>query len=701
MIKSFSFLFFSILFLSPLIYTSEIPQRDLSLSIQERSLSLDAEKSSARVDVLDSLKAIKRLYQKVKDHSQSPELEPGSLVKLADSYGFQSTCIPMHAGAVYEFSLGDSVTLIDSQRNLIYLNLDNETPVGFGEIMHDPFLVIRTKPTNRSEAWEIKDSWENLARFPIPGPSAHSLIPLDFELTSPSRAKNKLISPSENALLHPRIAVVNQTDCFDHTSPHFMLSSLEKECDKIWWQISDTPDFSFVIPNFEAIQSFENVITLDALTETFFNPEKPYYFRVKAHCQGHWCQWSLPFVFCVKKPDAVSHVSFVKLAKDSYELRWKKFSPPDTTYLIFASNSRDFVPSLYTDKQINALHNSEIVDFEPNENCLLETQQNSIQIDGKFAYYRLVAQRNGYHSTPSPLVYVYDQGLTHCRDILQLKMEMGHSIAKRTAFPHAYQQVPFHDQSPLNLKTVSVASILGWENWIKSPYVNESTWEMVEPYLLPENHPIREQLDRIFCVQTRVIASSDTLKEAGFPKPNPRPYSHAIISHHPLLKGYLVKMFSDSQPKVVDWEQWLRRIKGAISIQEFIIKYDYADFFKVPKKWIYPLPAEPSPSEGSFRKNFICVVEDMEILEKAASYAKWKGDYMTPEKLEAIFHVLKEEGLSDSVRAFNLPIAKDDKIAILDTEHHHKWPVRYAILAEYLSPEMQVYWQSLIDNDAQ
>ena len=678
--------------------------------------------STERGDRQAQRAAINMLYKNWKDLNFQPsdlspvmETEQGPIalnasahafVKLAASCGFTASLVPLSAGEAFECHIGNSATLFDSARNLVYLKLDNETPAGFGEIMHDPFLVLRTKPTNLTEFWEIKDAWENLARFPLLYPSIQPKILFDSPIENyPSPQKERLSIQADGQLL-PFIAVANQTDYFDHTTPYFMLHAEGEACEKMWWQISDTPDFSCLIPNFEAIQPFEEVITLDALTNTFFLNNAQYYFRIKASCQGRWGAWSPPFAFLVKKPEAVRQISFVKLAKDTYALSWEKSSQPDTTYLVFASNSRDFVPSLYTDKQINALYrsdnNSEIIDWVPNVNFLLETPDNRLIIDGKYAYYRIVSQRKGFHAVPSPLVYVYDQGRTHPRDILQCAVEGDHLIAKRTAFPPPYHYLPFHDPILCHLKTVkslNLTDLASLKCWTKSPYVDSSIWEKVAPHLLPENHPAREQLDRIFCVSTRVIFSSETLKEAGFYKSRPRPYSRAIISHHPYLDGYLVKMFSDVQPKVVDWEQWVRRIKGALSVQEFILKHNCADIFKVPNKWIYPLPPEPSPPLESYRKNFICVVEDMEILERSENYAKWKGDFMNQTKLDAVFLLLKEEGLSDSVRAFNLPIAKDDKIAVLDTEYHHRWPVRYDALAEYLSPEMQIYWQRLIDND--
>jgi len=68
---------------------------------------------------------------------------------------------------------------------------------------------------------------------------------------------------------------------------------------------------------------------------------------------------------------------------------------------------------------------------------------------------------------------------------------------------------------------------------------------------------------------------------------------------------------------------------------------------------------------------------------------------MTKEKAQAIRVILLEVGLSDSVYAFNLPFTKKGKIAVIDTEYYHIWPVHLERLTNYFSSPMRTYWQSL------
>lgn len=231
-----------------------------------------------------------------------------------------------------------------------------------------------------------------------------------------------------------------------------------------------------------------------------------------------------------------------------------------------------------------------------------------------------------------------------------------------------------------------------------NPYVPLELWDYLQPYFLPENHPIRTKLDKIF-KHERVILSKETFEAAGFSKVKMRAPTNIIIGKHPALKGFILKVYLDSQPPVVEWANWMDRITGAEGIRSCIKRHSYQKHFKVPRKWIYPLPANPSPPDDTVydRKNFILVVEDMHIL----SYTENKEAYrkkMTPELLNALYTILNEEGLLDSVYIDNTPFTEDGRIAFIDTEHHHKGPIIYEKLTGFFSPAMQQHWQRLIEN---
>ena len=107
------------------------------------------------------------------------------------------------------------------------------------------------------------------------------------------------------------------------------------------------------------------------------------------------------------------------------------------------------------------------------------------------------------------------------------------------------------------------------------------------------------------------------------------------------------------------------------------------------------LPEDPSPPKQFIRKDFILVEEDMNLLDKESNLAMWKSDSITEELLDALYHLLEELGLNDCAKPDNAPFSSDGRIAFIDTETHHSWPVNYSKLTPHLSPEMKTHWKHL------
>jgi hypothetical protein len=192
-----------------------------------------------------------------------------------------------------------------------------------------------------------------------------------------------------------------------------------------------------------------------------------------------------------------------------------------------------------------------------------------------------------------------------------------------------------------------------------------------------------------------VTQNLDSIDEAGFSSSIPQRYNGAIVSKHKKLKGYVVKLFTDDTEIVDDWKYWAKRVEGSIAVRQAIMDHGYYDMFTVPYKWIYPLPAEPSPSDGSFRKNFILIAEKVSIIKGNKKH--WLGPNMTKKRLKA-FHILVDElGLYDSCWPDNVPFITDGRQAFIDLEHHHEWPIKKKRMKKFLNDEMRIYWQFLID----
>lgn len=224
--------------------------------------------------------------------------------------------------------------------------------------------------------------------------------------------------------------------------------------------------------------------------------------------------------------------------------------------------------------------------------------------------------------------------------------------------------------------------------------IDSASWEAAKPYLIPENHPMRAKLDSIFS-KTRATTSIETFKKAGFKYLALRKWDNVIVAWHPKLKGHLVKVYLDDQIGIPDQETLMQRIYGAEKIRTSINEFGYQKMFKVPKKWLYPLPDRPASLPGLQRKKFIIVEEDMEIVSSYNNEQLWKKS-VNQKTLAALFHLLETLGLKDSVYITNIPFSTDGRIAFIDTEHYSKWPVSHDKLLRFLSHRNQLYWNELI-----
>lgn len=226
-------------------------------------------------------------------------------------------------------------------------------------------------------------------------------------------------------------------------------------------------------------------------------------------------------------------------------------------------------------------------------------------------------------------------------------------------------------------------------------YVSEEVWRAVTPYLIPEEHPIKKKLDAIFSKQ-RAIGDLKSLKRAGFQDNQPQPCSKIIVTTHKSIKGYIFKLYLDTQPyhhATPEYLCWMRRIQGAELIRREIEKQGWQFFFKVPHKWIYPLPPSPTASKEQLQKNFILVAEDMDILDNKENAIKWSSTEVTEYQLDMLYHLVSTLGLLDSCRIKNIPFSHDGKIAFVDTQSSHHWPVHYKNLTPKLHPSLRSYWQ--------
>lgn len=228
-------------------------------------------------------------------------------------------------------------------------------------------------------------------------------------------------------------------------------------------------------------------------------------------------------------------------------------------------------------------------------------------------------------------------------------------------------------------------------------FIKKEVKNAITPYLIPDKHPIKPFLDRIFS-RTRVTVSDETIKDAGFNILLTKPRSHIRLLEHPELGPYLLKVTVDSNTEIKknqpDWFWFVNRCRGAKKL-EMIIQRQQLKHFVVPKKYLYVLPAEPAPPQGpNFeRKLVVLLVERMPLIDKQTNKAKWQTD-ITKGILDELYEVMNYGGGS-AWRPDNVWFTTDGKLALIDTEYPNQ-PAQHSVIAKYLSPEMQKYWKKLV-----
>ena len=229
------------------------------------------------------------------------------------------------------------------------------------------------------------------------------------------------------------------------------------------------------------------------------------------------------------------------------------------------------------------------------------------------------------------------------------------------------------------------------------PSLTYDEWQAIAPYLLPDTHPVKSELDALFS-RSRITTDLEAFRMAGFITKGPGQWSSTVVARHPKLKGVILKLFFDSQSNIDEYKKLMNRIHGAERAEEIITEHKWHHLFKVPRKWIYLLPSPPHPEPASsYPKYFILVAEDMGILPRKENYARWRSKWITPSFLDTLFILLTEGGFYDAVYAFNLPFSKDGRIALIDLEEHDGWPIPYFKLNRYLTGDMIAYWNLLIE----
>lgn len=229
-----------------------------------------------------------------------------------------------------------------------------------------------------------------------------------------------------------------------------------------------------------------------------------------------------------------------------------------------------------------------------------------------------------------------------------------------------------------------------------NPHISKKAKNQMRPYLIPLTHPMKRNLDLIFA--SRVTMTESNFKLAGFNIVSVRPRTYIYVAGHPWLPGYLIKANMDTETREKrdkpSWYWLVQRCIGAEKIRRVIEKKKIKHFV-VANKWIYPLPAEPSPPKSSqFTRHLaVLLVTDMQLVPKLHNHHAWQH-YITKSHLDELYIILSR-AKGSSYRPDNIWYTKNKQFAFIDTEYPDHKP-DYRSIRRYLSKEMRNYWDSLV-----
>jgi hypothetical protein len=213
-------------------------------------------------------------------------------------------------------------------------------------------------------------------------------------------------------------------------------------------------------------------------------------------------------------------------------------------------------------------------------------------------------------------------------------------------------------------------------------------------YLLPTSHPARDALGILFG-RPDVIDNDSTFQAAGFEIRVKQSRSLMRVAAHPALPEYLFKVYFvderlHEREKPRGWSGFARRCQNAERIYN-IIRENGLQYFQVPRKWLFLLPAHHSACSPDDQP-VILVAERQDLVSRAENEQAWLNA-IAERHLDELHTIIQGAGGS-SYRPDNIPMTKQGKFTFIDTEHAGDQP-DYESIRQYLSSRMRQYWLTL------
>ncbi len=232
-----------------------------------------------------------------------------------------------------------------------------------------------------------------------------------------------------------------------------------------------------------------------------------------------------------------------------------------------------------------------------------------------------------------------------------------------------------------------------YPNFTDNPLLTKKMKTLIEPYLLPLDHPAKELLDLVFPTQD-VIENEETLINSGFIT-KIQHGSSMVVAKHPLVPGYIFKIYRNSRPigrdNMEGFECLALRCKNAKKTRSVIAKHNIIHF-KAPEKWLYPLPIT-SKNLKKHLQPIVLIATDMELEPRETTKLAWKN--ADKEALNELYIIFKE-GYGSTYLINNIPFSKHGVFAIVDIEKP-KRKLNIKRVEKYFSPDNKAYWKKLIN----
>jgi hypothetical protein len=213
-------------------------------------------------------------------------------------------------------------------------------------------------------------------------------------------------------------------------------------------------------------------------------------------------------------------------------------------------------------------------------------------------------------------------------------------------------------------------------------------------HALPNDHPVGMLLETLFC-RSRVIDNEVAFVSAGFEIRRKQRRSLMRVATHPMLPRYVFKVFfvderECDREKSRGWKGFVARCNQAERIRR-VIQEHRIQHFKVPRKWLFHAPRQPSFAPDD--QPMILVAELQDLLPRGDNEHAW-CHLITQGHLDELYTVIERAG-GVSARPDNIALTSQGWFAFIDTEysgHLHD----YESIAPYLSRQMRQYWSNLV-----